>query len=117
MWRILSCVALLAVAGGVALSNGQPELEIQLIYDNTAAHPALTADWGFAALVSFRGRDVLFDAGTKPDSFLENARKLGIDFKQISAAVISHEHGDHINGIYDAYALNPSMKVFFLADA
>ena len=90
------------------------ELEIQIIYDNTSARAGIEADWGFAALVSFRGQRVLLDSGTKPKLFLENLKKLGIDPASITHAVISHEHGDHINGIYRLYSLNPSMVVYFL---
>ncbi len=90
------------------------ELEIDIIYDNTAAVPAMEADWGFAALVRFNGRNVLFDSGTKPDLFLRNLEKLHVDPKTITAAVLSHEHDDHCNGIYELFPKNPSMKVYFL---
>lgn len=91
-----------------------PELSIQVIYDNTSAREGIEADWGFAALVHFRGRSVLFDSGMKPELFLTNLRKLGIDPRSITHAVISHEHGDHRNGIYTFYKLNSQIEVSFL---
>lgn len=91
-----------------------PELSIRIIYDNTSVQEGLEADWGFAALVSYRGRTMLFDSGTKPELFLANLKKLNIDPGSITHAVISHEHMDHRGGIYALYKLNPSIQVSFL---
>jgi len=91
-----------------------PELSVRVIYDNTSAQRGVEADWGFAALVTYRGRNLLFDSGAKPDLFLANLKKLNIDPASISHAVISHEHGDHRNGIYALYRVNPSIEVSFL---
>ncbi len=102
---IVLCAAVLTAA---------PELSVQIIYDNTSAREGIEADWGFAALVRYQGRTVLFDSGAKPDLFLANLKKLDIDPKSITHAVISHEHGDHRNGIYALYRLNPKIEVSFL---
>ncbi len=91
-----------------------PELEIRIIYDNTSARAELKEDWGFAALATFGGRRILFDSGTKPDLFLENLGKLGIAPGSIEQALISHEHGDHRNGIYRLYPLHRALSVHFL---
>ena len=95
-----------------AATSAAAELEIRVVYDNTSA--GLAEDWGFAALVTFQGRNVLFDSGTKPDLFLRNFDALKLDAKAIRHAVISHEHGDHRNGIYKLYPRNPAMRVHFL---
>ncbi|MBI1898545.1 MAG: MBL fold metallo-hydrolase [Acidobacteria bacterium] len=75
------------------------ELEIQIIYDNTSA--GLPADWGFSALVTFRGEQVLFDTGTRPELFVSNLQKLRIEPEKIPRVVISHEHRDHGGGLYE----------------
>lgn len=90
------------------------ELEIRVIYDNTSAQAGVQEDWGYAALVDFRGHRILFDSGTKPDLFLANLRKLQIDPESIAQAVISHEHRDHRSGIYKLYPLHPRLTAFFL---
>jgi len=97
-----------------AVLTAAPELSILIIYDNTSAREGIEADWGFAALVQYQGRTVLFDSGAKPDLFLANLKKLNIDPNSITHAVISHEHGDHRNGIYALYKLNPKIEVNFL---
>lgn len=89
-------------------------LEIRVIYDNTSARADMKEDWGFAAVVTLDGRRVLFDSGTKPDLFLENLSKMDVKPESIQAAVISHEHPDHRNGIYKLYPLYSPMAVHFL---
>jgi 7,8-dihydropterin-6-yl-methyl-4-(beta-D-ribofuranosyl)aminobenzene 5'-phosphate synthase len=106
-WAKIGILGFLTVAGAAAA-----ELEIRIIYDNTSA--GLQEDWGYAALVTFRSKNVLFDSGTKPDLFLRNLDALKIDAKSIATALISHEHPDHRNGIYRLYSRNPAMKVHFL---
>lgn len=107
---------LLAILGLLAsmATAAQPELAITIIYDNTSARPGITADWGFSALVTFRGHRVLFDAGAKPDVFLGNLNKLNIDPATIEHVVVSHAHGDHLGGVYALYLKNRTMTVHFL---
>ncbi|CAG8434656.1 3899_t:CDS:2 [Scutellospora calospora] len=45
---------------------------------------------------------VLFDAGPYGEIFLDNARKLGIEYEKIEAVVLSHWHCDHSGGLVDA---------------
>lgn len=56
-------------------------------------------EWGFAALVEADGRRLLFDAGYRPETVLENARELGIDLSTVTDVVLSHHHGDHTGGL------------------
>lgn len=112
--RRLGWLIVLLMLAGLAVSVSAAELEIQVVYDNTSAKAGMEGDWGFAAVVTLRGRRVLFDSGTKPELFLANLRKLRIDPGSITHAIISHQHGDHINGIYRLFPLNPSMEVYFL---
>ena len=56
-------------------------------------------EWGFAALVEADGRRILFDTGARPDTLGINARELGVSLGDISAIVLSHNHGDHTAGL------------------
>ncbi len=87
-----------------------PELVITVLYDNTSVRPDLAPDWGFSALVDFRGQRVLFDTGSKPEIFLENLKKLGIEKSSIQKTFISHEHPNHPR----AYRVLPAGLVDFL---
>jgi 7,8-dihydropterin-6-yl-methyl-4-(beta-D-ribofuranosyl)aminobenzene 5'-phosphate synthase len=98
-----------------AAARAAAPLDILVLYDNTTTRADAPGDWGFAALVTHRGQRILFDSGTKPDLLLANMKVLGVDPAAIGHAVISHEHGDHINGIYKVQPFNKSMKTYFLA--
>lgn len=56
-------------------------------------------EWGFSALVEADGHRILFDTGERPETVLQNARELGIDVSDITDAVISHNHWDHVGGL------------------
>ncbi|MBV9998515.1 MAG: MBL fold metallo-hydrolase [Verrucomicrobia bacterium] len=56
-------------------------------------------EWGFSALVEVAGKRLLFDAGGRPDTVLNNARELGIDLSGVEDAILSHHHWDHVTGL------------------
>ena len=97
-----------------ACQAAAPELQIRILFDNTSAGDGFTRSWGFSALVDFRGRRLLFDSGSDPVLLFEHLDKLGIDPKSIEHAVISHQHSDHLRGVYWLYEKNPQMQVHFL---
>jgi 7,8-dihydropterin-6-yl-methyl-4-(beta-D-ribofuranosyl)aminobenzene 5'-phosphate synthase len=110
----LSLVLGLHAAGagpGVPSPDQQPDVRLTYLYDNTAAVPGVTADWGFACLVESHGARVLFDTGTKPDILAHNARALGVDLGRLDAVVLSHDHGDHTAG-FPALGLRPGLRVY-----
>ncbi len=87
------------------------ETEIRVVYDNTSAQTDFEADWGFAALVTHRGRNVMFDAGANAGVFGKNFAQLGIDARSIPVMLVSHAHGDHTGGIPALRRLNPALVV------
>jgi 7,8-dihydropterin-6-yl-methyl-4-(beta-D-ribofuranosyl)aminobenzene 5'-phosphate synthase len=76
------------------------ELQLTILYDNTATDPQLTKGWGFAALVAHDGHIVLFDTGESGQSLLRNMERLGVDPRSIEAVVLSHAHDDHTAGLW-----------------
>lgn len=56
-------------------------------------------EWGYSALISVDGRQVLFDTGARPETVLANAREMGIDLSTIEDVVLSHNHADHTGGL------------------
>jgi 7,8-dihydropterin-6-yl-methyl-4-(beta-D-ribofuranosyl)aminobenzene 5'-phosphate synthase len=110
-------LSLATVRGVAAEPNAVPQtsaLEIRVVFDNTSARPDLRRSWGFSAVVDFRGRRILCDAGSDPVLLLEHLDLIQIDPKSIEHAVISHQHGDHLRGVYWVFEKNPNMSVHFL---
>jgi 7,8-dihydropterin-6-yl-methyl-4-(beta-D-ribofuranosyl)aminobenzene 5'-phosphate synthase len=75
------------------------DLRITILYDNIVYDPSLRADWGFAALVEYRGHTLLFDTGGNANFLMGNMERLEIDPMSIEAVVLSHSHGDHVGGL------------------
>jgi len=85
---------------------------IKIYYDNTSVNKEIKPDWGFSALVKYRGRNILFDTGGNAQVLAENMKKMGSDPKSIEFVVVSHEHWDHVGGL--SAILRPGQKVYFL---
>jgi 7,8-dihydropterin-6-yl-methyl-4-(beta-D-ribofuranosyl)aminobenzene 5'-phosphate synthase len=70
-----------------------------VLYDNYIFQKGTKADWGFSLLLTGLDKEVLFDAGARPDVLEYNLSATGIDPSGIQMLVFSHEHGDHTGGI------------------
>jgi len=81
-------------------THAAQRLRITILYDNTAFDVRLEADWGFSALIEYGEHTILFDTGNDGPRLLANAERLGVDLSTIEAIVLSHIHGDHVNGLY-----------------
>lgn len=112
---VLCCLSpTLLPAAEPAQTQVSPELDIQIVFDNTSARDDLRRSWGFSAPIDFRGHRVLFDAGSDPILMLEHLELMQIDPKPIEHAIISHEHGDHLRGVYWVFEKNPDLQVHFM---
>jgi 7,8-dihydropterin-6-yl-methyl-4-(beta-D-ribofuranosyl)aminobenzene 5'-phosphate synthase len=81
---------------------GPTEIEtvtFTIVYDNNSYNRALRTAWGFACLVETEGATVLFDTGGDGPTLLSNMARLGVDLQAIDVVVLSHIHGDHVNGL------------------
>ena len=85
---------------------------VTILYDAFGGRAGLTRDWGFAALVEYNGKRILFDTGNNADVFAKNVRALGVDLKTIDFVVISHRHGDHTAGLNYVLRMNPGVKIY-----
>jgi 7,8-dihydropterin-6-yl-methyl-4-(beta-D-ribofuranosyl)aminobenzene 5'-phosphate synthase len=113
---IRTCVsAYLVFVGLTATASAQtPQPQrVTVLYDAFGARDAaLEMDWGFAALVEYGGRRILFDTGNNAAMFERNVKRLGVDLTQLDAVVISHRHGDHTSGLTYLLQVNPAVKIF-----
>jgi 7,8-dihydropterin-6-yl-methyl-4-(beta-D-ribofuranosyl)aminobenzene 5'-phosphate synthase len=114
MKRTLLRLALVA-ALSLTLVPGAYAAELRRItnlYDAFGAPSALQQDWGFAALIEYGGKRILFDTGNDAAIFEHNVKQLGIDLSRLDAVVISHRHGDHTSGLKYLLEVNPRVKIY-----
>src|SRR5207253_5438073 len=85
---------------------------VTILYDAFGDRAGLTRDWGFAALVEYRGHRILFDTGNNAEVFAANVRAVHVNLRSIDFAVVSHRHGDHTAGIKYLLQINPRVKIY-----
>ena len=85
---------------------------ITVLYDAFGENSAMQKDWGYAALVEYGGKRILFDTGNNPDILAQNAKAKGIDFSKLDFVVMSHRHGDHMGGLGYVLSVNPKVPIY-----
>ncbi|MBU1006253.1 MAG: MBL fold metallo-hydrolase, partial [Candidatus Omnitrophica bacterium] len=71
-------------------------MDIKIIATGSAKRERFIKRWG----VSFLIGDLLFDTFGRPDVLFSNMRKMKIDPADIRHIVISHDHWDHVAGLW-----------------
>ena len=87
-------------------------VQITVLYDAFGNTPAMQKDWGYAALVEFDGKRILFDTGNNPEVLAQNAKAKGVDLSRLDFVVMSHRHGDHMGGLTYVLKVSPRVKIF-----
>src|SRR4051794_15784500 len=119
-WKMCFVAALpVLLAGCVSPSSSSTpasadpaKAQITVLYDAFGKDRAMQKDWGYAALVEYGGKRILFDTGNNPDILARNARAKGIDLSALDFVVMSHRHGDHMGGLAYLLTVNPNVKIF-----
>jgi len=75
------------------------QVTITVVYDNVAFAETFKPDWGFACFIEGLEKSILFDAGAQADVLLHNMKLAHINPDRIQCLVISHDHGDHTQGL------------------
>jgi 7,8-dihydropterin-6-yl-methyl-4-(beta-D-ribofuranosyl)aminobenzene 5'-phosphate synthase len=104
-WAIINSTTLMA-------SAGPPKPQITILYDAFGKDPAMQKDWGYAALVEYGGRRILFDSGNNPEILAQNAKAKGADLSKLDFVVMSHRHGDHMGGLAYLLKVNPKVMIY-----
>jgi len=109
-------IFLRALAVVVLLLTGMAAKEtpnrVTILYDSFGKNPSLTMDWGFAALVEYGGKRILFDTGNNARIFEHNVKAVGVDLRNLDFVVMSHRHGDHMGGLAYLLKVNPTVKIY-----
>ncbi len=113
------CSALMLFGVCVLMGTGRatpaPEpskAQITILYDAFGKPSAMQKDWGYAALVEYAGKRILFDTGNNPGILAQNAKVKGIDLTTLDFVVMSHRHGDHMGGLAYVLSVNPKVKIY-----
>jgi 7,8-dihydropterin-6-yl-methyl-4-(beta-D-ribofuranosyl)aminobenzene 5'-phosphate synthase len=119
LWRLCFLAVLLAIVAGCVSAPSSPtpgaapaKAQITVLYDAFGKASAMQKDWGYAALVEYGGKRILFDTGNNPDTLARNARAKGIDLAALDFVVMSHRHGDHMGGMAYLLSVNPKVKIY-----
>ncbi len=96
----------------VSLVQADSPDRIVILYDAFSRSVAMEKDWGFAALIEYGGRRILFDTGNDAEVLARNVRAAGVDLSHLDFAIISHRHLDHTGGLPFLLSINPQVKIF-----
>ena len=87
-------------------------MKVTVLMENTAPESCgLAAEHGLSLYIEHRGHRLLLDAGSS-GRFADNARQLGVDLSAVEAAVLSHGHYDHGDGLRRFFPLNGRAPVY-----
>lgn len=120
MLRVVAfTVAIPLLAGYAATTSGNSTVgssptkaQITVLYDAFGKDAGLQTDWGYAALIEYGGKRILFDTGNNPDILAQNAKAKNIDLAKLDFVVMSHRHGDHMGGLTYLLKVNPKVKIY-----
>src|SRR5262249_41694548 len=91
---------------------GHDRAQITVLYDAFGKDPVMQKDWGYAALVEYGGKRILFDTGNDPNVLEHNAKAKRADLSKLDFVVMSHRHGDHMGGLSYLLRVNPAVKIY-----
>ena len=103
----------LITSNGCTSQNKENEiLKITNLNDSFTKHEHLVMDWGYASIIEYKGKKILFDLGNDSKVLETNIRKLNINIKDIDFVVLSHRHSDHMGGMDFLLKENPKVKIY-----
>ena len=86
-------------------------VKVVCLVENTSCSPQIGHVHGLSLYIETSNHKILFDVGPN-DTYLRNARKLGIDIKSIDTVIISHGHNDHAGALESFMRLNTQAKIY-----
>ncbi len=109
VFLLAGCAATTPVPSG---ARDPMKAQITILYDAFGRPSEMEKDWGFAALIEYGGKRILFDTGDNPDILARNAKAKGADLSNLDFVVMSHRHGDHMGGMDYLLSVNPNVKIY-----
>jgi 7,8-dihydropterin-6-yl-methyl-4-(beta-D-ribofuranosyl)aminobenzene 5'-phosphate synthase len=88
-------------------------MEIKVIAAGSTKWERFIRRWGVSFLI---GEDVLFDTFGDPNVLMKNIRRMHIDLSKVRHIVISHEHWDHISGLWHVIGKCKNATIYICPD-
>jgi 7,8-dihydropterin-6-yl-methyl-4-(beta-D-ribofuranosyl)aminobenzene 5'-phosphate synthase len=110
LWFLAGCAA--TTSPPPAARADSSKAQITVLYDAFGKSSAMQKDWGYATLIEYGGKRILFDTGNDAGIFAQNVKAKGIDLTKLDFVVMSHRHGDHIGGLNYLLSVNPKVKIY-----
>ena len=107
---LIGCTATISAAPMASAAPGNAQITV--LYDAFGKTSAMQKDWGYAALVEYGGKRILFDTGNNPEILARNVKAKGVDLTKLDFVVMSHRHGDHMGGLTYLLKVNPTVKIY-----
>jgi 7,8-dihydropterin-6-yl-methyl-4-(beta-D-ribofuranosyl)aminobenzene 5'-phosphate synthase len=107
---LIVCAATLSASPKASAATGNAQITV--LYDAFGKAPTMQKDWGYAALVEYGGKRILFDTGNNPEILAQNVKAKGVDLTKLDFVVMSHRHGDHMGGLTYLLKVNPAVKIY-----
>ena len=102
-----------SVAANPQSQHGEiQKAQVTILYDAFGKSSTMERDWGFAALVEYGGKRILFDTGDNPEILAKNAKAKKTDLSKLDFVVMSHRHSDHMGGMSYLLRVNPNVKIY-----
>lgn len=84
-------------------------MRVTVLMENTSPE-GLLHEHGLSLHIAYQGRSILLDGGSS-GRFVRNAAALGVDLRRVDAAVLSHGHYDHADGLSAFCEANAAAKI------
>lgn len=91
-------------------------MKITTLLENSKKDDKFHCNHGLSIYIEANGKKILLDTG-QDDSFIYNARLLGVDISDVDFVVISHFHYDHAGGLKAFLAHNKKAEVYISREA
>ncbi len=76
----------------------ESSIKLSIVYDSETLS-GFEGGWGFSALLSSGGVNLLFDCGWDGHILRRNLGRMGYSLADIGTVVLSHAHWDHVGGL------------------
>lgn len=84
-------------------------MKVEILFNDQAISNTFSNGCGFSCLVNSH---ILFDTGGNSESLFNNIKIMGVNITDIEAIVISHDHWDHTEGLWEILKVKKGLKVY-----